>query len=190
MDAEPTESTKPAETGEPTEKVEQRSRDERGFWGLVAKATALVVLISGIVTLVYKVWPTPTPVLGAKISNVTVESGLTFRQYLDEVGEEPGNLSKKVLARKGALIQFTVEATGYRSKHLNLKWEVIDVGTHDRMLKSDAITITPGADTDSLNTAPAFAPFPKGGGPFEAHGELFAPDGVSLATAEKDFEAG
>jgi len=190
MDAESTEPTKPAETAEPSEKVEPQSSDERGFWGIVAKATALVVLISGIVALVYKVWPKPTPVLGATITEVKVESGLTFRQYLDEVGQDPGNLSQEVLARKGALIRFTVEATGYRGKHLNLKWEVIDFGTHDRVLKSDAITFTPGADTDRLITAPAFAPFPKRGGPFEAHGELLAPDGVSLAIGEKDFDRG
>jgi hypothetical protein len=161
---------------------------ERGFWGLVAKATALVVLISAVAGLVYKFWPQPEPVQKAEIPKVRVESGLTFGQYLERVDQDPGNLSDDVLSQKGALIQFTVEATGYRRKHLSLRWEVIDLGTHDAPVRSDAITITPGADTDRLNTNPVFAPFPEAGGPFSVRGELFAPDGVSLADAEQQFE--
>lgn len=160
---------------------------ERGFWGLVAKATALVVLVSGVAGLVYKFWPQPEPVKSGEIQKVRVEAGLTFRQYLDAVGQDPGNLDPKLLAQKGALIQFTIEATGYEGKRLRLAWEVIDLGTHDRPVKSDAITITPDAITDKLSTNPVFAPFPKGGGPFSARGELFAPDGVSLGDAEQDF---
>ena len=160
---------------------------ERSFWGLVTKVTALVALISAVVGLVYKFWPQPDPVQSADIPKVRVEAGLTRGQYLDAIDLDPGNLADDVLAQKGALIQFTVEATGYKGEHLRLKWEVIDLGTHDRPLKSDAITVTPGADTDRLNTDPAFAPFPKGGGPFSVHAELFAPDGVSLADAEQQF---
>jgi hypothetical protein len=163
------------------------SSGERGFWGLVAKATALVVLISAVVALVVQFWPEPEPVQTAEIPKVRVESGLTFEQYLEDVGQDPGNLSEDVLRQKGALIQFTVEATGYKDKQLRLKWQVVDLGTHDRPLKNDAITVTPGADTDRLNTNPIFAPFPKRGGPFNVHAELFAPDGVSIADAEQDF---
>jgi len=163
---------------------------ERSFWGLVTKATALVALISAVVGLVYKFWPEPDPVQTADIPKVRVEAGLTFGQYLAAIDQDPGNLDEQVLARKGALIQFTIESTGYTGEHLRLKWEVIDLGTHDRPVKSDAITITPGAVTDRLNTDPAFAPFPKGGGPFSVHAELFAPDGVSLADAEQRFRRG
>ena len=163
-------------------------KGERGFWGLVAKATAILTLVTLGVGLAVKLWPEPEPVLKADIPKVRVESGLTFRQYLDRIDQDPGNLSDDVLKQRGALIQFRIEATGYNGKHLRLRWEVVDLGTHDRVVKSDAITVTPGADTDTLNTDPAFAPFPKGGGPFNVHGELFAPDGVSLADAEQQFE--
>ena len=182
--------TTDSERAEPPEPDAATSSGERGFWGLVAKATALVALISAIVTLGYKFWPKPQPVQAAEIPKVHVESGLTFKQYLDEVGQHPGSLSKTVLMQKGALIQFTVQATGYKGKHLRLEWELIDRGTHNRVVKSDAITVTPGADTDRLNTNPVFAAFPKGAGPFQAHGELFAPDSVSLAEADKIFGKG
>jgi len=140
------------------------------------------------VALVVQFWPEPEPVQTAEIPKVRVESGLTFKQYLEDVGQDPGNLSDDLLRRKGALIQFTVEATGYEGKHLRLKWQVVDLGTHDRPLEDDAITVTPGADTDRLNTHPVFAAFPKKGGPFNVHGELFAPDGVSIADADQDFK--
>ena len=170
--------------------AEQQPAGERGFWAWVAKATALVVLISAVVGLVYKVWPRPEPVKKAELAEPRVESGLTFRQYLDRVDQDPGGLSDDVLSQKGAMIQFSVEATGYQGDHLRLKWQVIDLGTHNRVLKSDAVTVTPGADTDRLRPPPVFAPFPRRGGPFDVQGELFAPDGVSLAEADKTFERG
>jgi hypothetical protein len=167
---------------------EAQPAGERGFWGLVAKATALVVLISAVAGLVYKFWPQPDPVQKVTMEAPRVESGLTFRQYLERVDQDPGNLDDEVLNQKGALIQFSVEATGYKGDKLRLRWEVIDLGTHNQVVKSDAITVTPGADTDRLRPRPVFAPFPEEGGPFNVHGELFAPDGVSLADAENEFE--
>jgi hypothetical protein len=153
----------------------------------VKKATAIVALITATVTLAYKFWPQPDPVLKADMPPPRVEAGLTFRQYLERTDQDPGDLSDEVLGRRGALIQFTIEATGYKGDRLRLQWEVVDTGTHDRVLESDAITVTPGADTDRLRPPPVFAAFPKRGGPFVARGELFAPDGVSLADTEKEF---
>jgi hypothetical protein len=163
---------------------------EPSFWKLVARLTALLVLIGLVVGLVRQFWPDPDPVQKAEMTEPRVESGLTFRQYLKRVGLGPGGLEKEVLDRRGALIQFAVEATGYRGERLRLRWQVVDLGTHEQVVVSDAITITPGADTDRLRPDPVFAPFPKRGGPFNVHGELFAPDGVSLADAEKQFERG
>jgi hypothetical protein len=164
------------------------SGGQRGFWGLVAKATALLTLIGLVVGLAAKFWPEPEPVRKAEMST-RVDSGLTRREYFERIGLDPGGLSDKVLNQKGALIQFTVEATGYEGKDLNLKWAVLD-GVHPTPVKSDAITVTPGADTDRLSPDPVFAPFPKGRGPFKVEGDLRAPDGVSIAQTEKDFERG
>jgi hypothetical protein len=158
--------------------------------GFVKKATAIVALITAIVTLAYKFWPQPDPVRKADMAEPRVEAGLTFEQYLERTDQDPGDLSDEVLAQRGALVQFTVEATGYKGDGLRLRWEVIDTGTHDRVLASDAITITPSADTDRLRPPPVFAPFPDQGGPFVARGEVFAPDGVSLAEAEMEFARG
>jgi hypothetical protein len=163
---------------------------EPSFWKLVARLTALLVLIGLVVGLVRQFWPEPDPVQKAEMAAPRVESGLTFRQYLERIDQDPGGLDDEVLARKGALIQFTVEATGYKGERLSLRWQVVDLGTHDQVVVSDAITVTPGADTDRLRPDPVFAAFPEQGGPFNVHGELFAPDGVSLADAEKQFERG
>jgi hypothetical protein len=158
--------------------------------GLITKLTAIVALISSVVGLVYKFWPEPEPVKKAEMAAPRVESGLTFRQYLQRIDQDPGGLSDDVLNQKGALIQFSVEATGYKGEKLRLRWEVIDLGTHDQVVKSDAITVRPGADTDRVRPDPVFAGFPEKGGPFSVHGEVFAPDGVSLADSEKQFERG
>ena len=157
---------------------------------LITKATAVLTLISLAVGLVYKFWPEPDPVQKAEMTEPRVESGLTFGQYLERVDQDPGGLDDNLLKQKGALIQFTVEATGYKGEKLRLRWELIDLGTHDRVLEDHAITITPGANTDRLRPNPVWAPFPKRGGPFTVRGEVFAPDGVSLADAEKQFERG
>ena len=166
--------------------AESQPAGERGFWKLVAQLTALLVLIGLVVGLVRQFWPEPEPVKKADMST-RVDSGLTRREYFERIGVDPGGLSDEVLNQKGALIQFTVEATGYKGKDLNLKWAVLD-GVHPTPVKSDAITVTPGANTDRLSPDPIFARFPKGRGPFKVEGDLRAPDGVSIAQAVAEFE--
>jgi hypothetical protein len=58
------------------------------------------------------------------------------------------------------------------------------VGPNDQILESDAITVRPGPTPNRLSPNPIFAPLPQRGGPFRVHGELFAPDGVSIADAD------
>ena len=182
--AAPSDNETPADGTPPSER---QPSGERGFWALVARASLLVGLCTGIVTLVYLIWPnpTPTPVKKAEMPKPRLgASSLTFEQYLKLVGLDPGNLPPEELARRGSMVQFTVEATGYKGEPLKLRWQLVDVGTNDQILESDAITVRPGADTDRLSPNPIFAPLPERGGPFRVHGELFAPDGVSIADAD------
>lgn len=176
----------PEAPAEGTAPAERQPSGERGFWGLVARASLLVGLVTGIVTLVYLVWPDAAPVKKAEMPKPRLEAGLTFEQYLERVGLDPGNLPPEELARRGGLVQFTVEATGYKGEPLRLRWQLVDVGTNDQIRESDAITVRPGADTDRLSPDPIFALFPERGGPFRVHGELFAPDGVSIANADTE----
>jgi hypothetical protein len=116
-----------------------------------------------------------------------VRSGLTFREYLELVEQPPGGLSDEVLRRHGALIRFTVAATGYKGDTLKLKWRVLD-GVHPTPVKSDSIEIRPSADQDTVVTDPSFAPFPEKGSRLVLEGDLIAPDGSSIAHDERQFK--
>ena len=163
----------------------QPSSAQRGLMGLVAKASAIVGLITGVVTLVIMLWPDPAPVKSADLAKPSLEPDISFAQFLDRVDQPSEGLADEVLAQRGAFVLFTIEATGYNGVELTLKWELVDMGTGDEIRESDAVTITPAADTDRLRV-PAFAPLPEQGGPFVVRAELFDEDRVSLAGSETD----
>jgi hypothetical protein len=174
---------------EDSEGGDRRPSGEHGFWGLVAKLTALLVLISTAVGLAVTLWPDPTPPPPKQDAELTgrVTPGLTFREYLALVGQDPGGLSDDVLRRRGALLRFTVVATGYKSDQLTLRWRVLKGRVHPTLVKSDHIAIMPGADEDTVIPDPAFAPFPETGRRFTLEADLIAPDDVTIAHDEEPF---
>jgi hypothetical protein len=168
----------------------QPPAEERGAMGLVKQASlvvglaaAVVGLVTGIVALVDRLTPEPEPVKSIAMPEPDLETGITFAQYLDRVDRGPCTLEPAVCGERGAMVEFTVEATGYKGKELTLKWELIDLGTGNEVRESDAFTITPAAPTDTVPVPPIFTAFPDQGGPLQFRAELFDVGGDRIGRA-------
>lgn len=163
-----------------------RGSEEKGFWGLVKKWSLLVGAIGATLALAFAIWdefgPDPEPeARGADLAELAVEAGLTFRQYLQRVDQDPGGLDEKTLARRGAFLEFDVETTGLAGEDLRLKWELLHAATGDELGQEQGTTITPGRKEDTIAWH-AFLPLPPGEvGPFQARIELSGEDGQPLA---------
>ncbi len=174
----------------------QRPAEERGTMGLVKQASlvvglagAVVGLVTGVVALVEKIRDEP-PVKSIAMPEPDIERGITFAQYLDRVDQGPCTLDAAVCGRRGAMVEFTVEATGYKGDELTLKWELIDVGSGNEVLESDAFTVTPAADTDAFPVPPIFAPFPERPARLRLRAELFADEERVGRPRSVEFETG
>ena len=134
-------------TGEPKRK--------RSVLALVGQAGAIVSLVSGLVGLVFVFRPgcqpqPPPDRASAAISDVSVEPGVRFGQYLQRLDYPAGTLSRSYLRRKGVLVQFHFKIDGFKGKALPLETQVIDDDTHDLVPggSTRGISITPGTNAD------------------------------------------
>jgi hypothetical protein len=152
----------------------------------VGKWSVLVGAIGATLALVFTVWdkvgPEPEPeTRDANLAELAIEAGLTFRQYLQRVDQDPGGLDEETLSRRGAFLEFDVETTGLAGEALRLKWELLQAATGDELGQEQATTITPGRKDDTIAWH-AFLPIPPGEvGPFQARIELIDPQGEPLA---------
>ena len=158
----------------------------RSLSALIAQAGAVVGVVSGIVGLVFLFKPGCQPQPGpdnasATISDVSVERGITFGQYLQRMDYAPGTLSKAYLDRRGALVQFHFKIDGFKGKALPLETQLINDDTHDLVGASQkAISITPRTNADE-NDWFVWALVPKSRHTFHLVVTIKQPDGnVSL----------
>src|SRR5207248_4718441 len=117
-------------------------------------AGAVVSLITGLVSLVFVFKPGCQPQSGpdnasATISDVSVERGITFGQYLQRMDYPAGTLSKTYLDRRGALVQFHFKISGFKGKTLPLETQLINDDTHNLVGGTQkGISIKPGTNAD------------------------------------------
>ena len=163
-----------------------RSPRTRRDWGkLIGAVGGLVAITAGVVTLVFTFLPNAKPQPApadrhGSLGDLVVTPGLTFRQYLQRIDKPAGNLDRKTLARRGALLEFGVGATGYKGAKLRLRWQLYDV-RGDKVGEEQATTITPQAAQDTIAWQ-AFLIYAAGRrGPFVGRVELLDPNGVPLA---------
>ena len=162
-----------------------RRSEEKGFWGVVAKWSILVGAIGATLALAFTIWDRvtePEPeTRDANLAELAVEAGLTFRQYLQRVDQDPGGLDEETLDRRGAFLEFDVETSGLAGEALRLKWELLHAATGDELGQEQATTIRPGRKEDTIAWH-AFLPLPAGEvGPFQARIELIDAQGQPLA---------
>jgi hypothetical protein len=151
--------------------------------GVVASATALIF------TFAPDLQPSgAAPTQAASLSELTVDEGATFAQYLARLDEPTEGYAKAVLQRRGALLDFRVRIEGFKDRALVLKWELFDRRSGEQVDESTAIQIEA---TNQANEATwqFWIPVPGTGGPFFAIVELLeqkASHRLKLATLRTD----
>jgi hypothetical protein len=136
------------EANDPAPEPQREGRRPPTSWtktwtAFVAQAGALVGLIAGLLSLVFIARPgcqpqAPADFTSAAITDVRVERGVSFGQYLDRIDVSRGSLSDMYLGRRGALIQFHYAIRGFKGKSLPLQTELIDDNSHDRVGEPEA----------------------------------------------------
>jgi hypothetical protein len=143
---------------------------------LLALAGTIVALVSGIVGLVFLFKPDLRPSgeaskQAATLSNLRVRPNVSFREDLARADIPATGHTEAQLARRGALLRFRVQITGFEGERLTLKWELFDARSGDQVNESKAITITPTTETNEADQ-PLWVPLPKRAGKFYAVVEL------------------
>ena len=130
--------------------------------GVVASATALIF------TFAPDLQPSPdAPTQSAKLSELNVDEGASFAQYLARIDQPNDGYTKALLARRGALLDFRVRIEGFKDRTLVLKWELFDRQSGDQIDESTAIEVEATNQTNEA-TWQFWIPVPREGGPFFA----------------------
>jgi hypothetical protein len=141
---------------------------EHGLSRAVKLAVATIGLVSTVVGLVFVVWDhvrqPPTPTRLAQLSDLELEPSMTFRQYLARIDQPIADYTPAKLARRGAFVDFHVEAVGYKGEPLVLKWELWRAGG-DQVDESRARELTPVVDDDN-GRQQFWVPLPRSPGSF------------------------
>jgi hypothetical protein len=143
---------------------------------LLALAGTIIGLVSGVAGLVFLFEPDLKPSgeaakQGATLSQLRTKPNASFREYLARADLPTTGYTDDQLARRGALLRFRVQITGFEGERLILKWELFDAATGDQINESKATTITPTTETNEANW-PFWVPLPKREGKFYAVVEL------------------
>jgi hypothetical protein len=143
---------------------------------LLALAGTIVALVSGIAGLVFLFKPDLKPSgeaakQAATLSHLRLKPNASFREYLARADLPATGFTKAQLARRGALLRFRVQITGFEDERLTLKWELLDAASGDQIDESRATTITPSTETNEA-TWSFWVPLPKRAGKFFAVVEL------------------
>jgi hypothetical protein len=143
---------------------------------LLALAGTIVALVSGIAGLVFLFNPDLKPSAeaarqAATLSNLRMKPNASFREYLARADLPATGFTEAQLARRGALLRFRVQITGFEGKRLILKWELFNDASGDQIDESKATTITPTTETNEANWA-FWVPLPRQAGRYYAVVEL------------------
>ena len=151
--------------------------------GVVTSATALIF------TFAPDLQPSgDVPTQSAKLSELTVDEGATFAQYLARIDQPTDGYTNVFLQRRGTLLDFRVRIEGFKGRTLVLKWELFDRGSGDQVDESRAIQVEATNQTNEA-TWQFWIPMPRTGGPFFAIVDLLeqkANHQLKLATLRTD----
>jgi hypothetical protein len=135
--------------------------------GIVA---AVIGIVASIVTLYYTVFPHPGPCPGTRAGTLgapTVDTGVSYRQFLQITGQPPGGADKATLDRIGTVIDLPFVAEGYQGKELPMRWSTLTAGgvplTEPGQTDQLALEIIP-EDCSDRGRRKLWAPWPSGAG--------------------------
>ena len=141
----------------------------------------IVALVSGVVGLLFVLKPDlkpsgKAPKQAATLSQASFEQSAPYSEYLAKTNVPTGSYTKRLLARRGALVGVHVAVTGYEGNHLLLIWKLFEKPSGNQIDESKATTpttykITPSNETTE-GTPFVWVPLPGRPGKFVAHVEL------------------
>jgi hypothetical protein len=178
-----TEAAKPTPEPEPrrkgVRKLTARPQSTRDWFGLVGKTTALVGLVTGVVTLLFLFFPGLKPVhvdVGtAAITDVQARQPVTFRRYLQETESEEGSMSRAFLNQPGVLVSFHYQLDGFGGQKIPLRWELNNAKTNDLVAQDQAISIKPTTNSEGRDWY-VWVPQPKRRGQYYITVTLYQPE--------------
>ena len=138
----------------PAESPQEEGAVTRSIWNVLGRVSLVLGVVGALVGLLFTLFPDLRP-LGrpekttAALADLSVEPGLTFRQYLQRVDQDPGGLDAATLARRGAFLEFDIVTTGLREDPLALKVELVD-STGDEVGQEQSTTVKPKSNEDSI----------------------------------------
>ena len=139
-------------------------------------AGTIIGLVSGIAGLVFLFEPDLKPSgkpakQGATLSQLRTTPNASFREYLARADLPTTPYTDAQLARRGALLRFRAQITGFEGEPVILKWELFDAASGDQIDESIDTEITPPTETNEA-TWPVWVPLPRRAGKFYAVVEL------------------
>jgi hypothetical protein len=178
-----TEAAKPTPDSEPRRKgvrrLTARPQSRRDWFGLVGKMTALVGLVTGVVTLLFLFFPGLKPVhvdVGtAAITDVQVRQPVTLHRYLQETQSEEGSMSPAFLKQPGVLVSFHYQLDGFGGQKIPLRWELNNARTNDLVAQDKAISIKPTTNSEGRDWY-VWVPQPKRRGKYYITVTLYQPE--------------
>jgi hypothetical protein len=170
----------------PADDPQEKGGVTRSVWNVLGRVSLVVGVVGAVLGLVFTLFPDLRPIgrpekTTAELADLRVEPGLTFRQYLQRVDQEPGGLDAATLARRGAFLEFDIVSTGLREEELALKVELVDA-TGDEVGQEQSTTVTPKSNEDAIAWH-AFLPYPaRSQPPYVGRVVLLDGEGDSLAS--------
>lgn len=93
----------------------------RAAW---SSGAATIAVVAAAVALAFSLWPSLSPdprtILAASLSVQTVEPGVTYRDFLERVGEDPRRRNPRVLQGRGYVVYLRVRIEGRKHGSLRL----------------------------------------------------------------------
>jgi hypothetical protein len=172
----------------PRRRRPRRRTKKRSPFVLIGQASAVIGLITGLLSLVFIARPgcapKPPPDTGSgQISDVRVTSPVTFRRFHQLQSLPTGSLTAAELSRVGVLVQFHYDVKGFAGKHLPLRWELNDASTNDQVAQDDSYTLTPSTN-DEGGTWYMWVPAPKTQRTYYVVGTIFQPRSTVYRVAD------
>ncbi len=160
---------------------EAEPKPKRSVSAAIGLAATTVGLVGGIVSLVFVFRPgcqpqAPPDRAAAAISDVSVERGVTFGEYLRRLDYPRGSMSKDFLGRPGALVQFHFVISGFKGKELPLESQLINDDSHHLVSTTRNISIRPGTNAEEADWF-VWTPLPKSRHRYHVVVTIEQPDG-------------
>jgi hypothetical protein len=162
---------------------------------VVAGLTGVVLLITATVSLIYLLWPNPSPPPPPRKATMTIIDSVPnerYRDYLLETGQDSRDFSRAKLRQLGTLYYVQVAVEGLRNRSPQIVWSLrgrVPNKEREDWIHQFLASFTPPADSYA-RTAKVWIQYPPFPGKFSAVIEIEYPEDESLYVVRTDHFSG